>query len=187
MCSENAENLKTRKLSVYRTISGPQKGPVARGPRQKTSKIFKKCQKDFRYFSTFSAQAKKRQKSSKVSKIFSTLFDIFRAAPVFRPLLGGSEAIPNKNGSHAVKVGVRMAQKSGFVCHILCVNPFLLQKGNGYCVRHTTPHFMAYFSVIFFCCYGGVGVFKIVFELCDLHSVPKAAAIFLQFFYNTGS
>ena len=37
------------------------------------------------------AQGKKRQKSSKSVKIFSTLVDNFRAAPVFRPLLGASD------------------------------------------------------------------------------------------------
>ena len=67
------------------------KGASGKGPRQKTSKIVKKCQKVFRHFSTFFAQGKKRQNRQKVSKIFSTLFDIFRAAPIFRPLLGASE------------------------------------------------------------------------------------------------
>ena len=67
-------------------ISGPQKGPVEKGPRQKTSKIAKKCQDKFRHFWTIFAQGKKRRKAS---KIFATLFDKFRAAPIFRPLLGG--------------------------------------------------------------------------------------------------
>ena len=51
-----------------------------KGPRQKTSKIVEKCQKVFRHFSTIFAQGKKRQESSKSVKIFSTLFDHFRAA-----------------------------------------------------------------------------------------------------------
>ena len=37
------------------------------------------------------ATSKNVKNRQKVSKIFSTLFDNFRAAPVFRPLLGGSE------------------------------------------------------------------------------------------------
>ena len=52
------------------------KGAGGKGPRQKTSKIVKKCQRYFRHFSTFFAQGKKRQKSPKsFSKSFSTLFD----------------------------------------------------------------------------------------------------------------
>ena len=50
----------------------------------------KKRQKYFRHFSTFFAQAKNVKNRQKVSKIFSTFFDNFRAAPVFRPVLGGS-------------------------------------------------------------------------------------------------
>ena len=42
---------------------------------QKTSKIFKKCQKVFRHFSTICAQGKECQKSSKSVKNF---FDTFR-------------------------------------------------------------------------------------------------------------
>ena len=67
------------------------KGAGGKGPRQKTSKIVKECQKYFRHFSTFFAQGKNVKNRQKVAKIFSTLFDNFRAAPVFRPLLGGSE------------------------------------------------------------------------------------------------
>ena len=51
------------------------KGAGGKGPRQKTSKIVKKCQKYFRHFSTIFAQGKKRQKSSKSVKKF---FDTFR-------------------------------------------------------------------------------------------------------------
>ena len=50
-------------------ISGPQKRPAERG------------------------HVKNRQR---VSKTFSTLFDNFRAAPVFRPLLGGSDEKRNE-------------------------------------------------------------------------------------------
>ena len=50
------------------------KGASEKGPRQKTSKIVKKCQKYFRHFSTFFAQVKNRQKSSKSVK---NMFDIF--------------------------------------------------------------------------------------------------------------
>ena len=61
------------------------KGAGGKGPRQKTSKIVNKCQKVFRHFSTIFAQGKKRQKSSKSVKKFSTLFDNFRAAPFSGP------------------------------------------------------------------------------------------------------
>ena len=50
-------------------------GASGKGPRQKTSKIVKKCQKYFRHFSTFFARGKKRQKSSKSVK---NIFDTFR-------------------------------------------------------------------------------------------------------------
>ena len=53
-----------------------------------TSKIVKKCQKYFRHFSRRAKNVKNRQK---VSKSFSTLFDNFRAAPFFRPLLQSAE------------------------------------------------------------------------------------------------
>ena len=60
-----------------------------RGQRKEaTSKIVKKYQKYFWRFSTFFAQGHKRQKSSKSVK---NIFDNFRAAPVFRLLLGGSD------------------------------------------------------------------------------------------------
>ena len=64
------------------------KGASGKGPCQKTSKATKKCQKYFRQFSRRATTVKNCQK---VSKVFSTLFDNFLAAPVFRPLLGGSE------------------------------------------------------------------------------------------------
>ena len=51
------------------------KGAGGKGPRQKTSKIVKKCQKVSRHFSTIFAQGKKRQKPSKSVKKF---FDTFR-------------------------------------------------------------------------------------------------------------
>ena len=72
-------------------VSGPQKGPSERGhvkKRQKSSKSDKNIFETFRHFSRRAKNVKNRQK---VSKYFSTLFDNFRAAPVFRPLLGGSE------------------------------------------------------------------------------------------------
>ena len=72
-------------------ISGPQKGPAERGHVKKRQKSSKKCRKYFRHFSTFFAQGKKNKNRQKVSKLFSTLFDNLRAAPVFRPLLGRSE------------------------------------------------------------------------------------------------
>ena len=51
------------------------KGAGGKGPRQKTSKIVKKCQKVFRQFSRRAKNIKNRQKAS---KRFSTLFDNFR-------------------------------------------------------------------------------------------------------------
>ena len=68
-------------------------GASGKGPRQKNQNR-QKVSNYFRHFSTFFAQGKKVKNRQKVSKIFSTLFDNFRAAPVFRPLLGG----PNLGG-----------------------------------------------------------------------------------------
>ena len=63
-----------------------------KGATSKTSKIVKKCQKYFRHFSTFFAQGKKRQKSSKsVKKFFDTFRQFSRRAPFFRPLLQFAE------------------------------------------------------------------------------------------------
>ena len=72
----------------YTLIQRIAKGAGGKGPRQKNVKNRQKVSKNFQYFSTIFAQGKKRQK---VSKTFSTLFDNFRAAPFFRPLLGGSD------------------------------------------------------------------------------------------------
>ena len=87
-CPQYRRSCRNSRTSVFQRIA---KGAGGKGPRQKTSKIVKKCQKVFRHFSTIFAQGKKRQKTSKVSKSFSTLFDNFRAAPVFRPLLQSTE------------------------------------------------------------------------------------------------
>ena len=67
------------------------KAASGKGPRQKTPKIGKKCQTCFETFRHFSRRAKNVNNRQEVSKIFSTIFDNFRAAPVFRHLLGGSE------------------------------------------------------------------------------------------------
>ena len=56
-----------------------KKGASGKGPYPKTSKIVKECQGVSRHFSTLLTQGKHA----------STLFDNFRVAPVFRPLLGG--------------------------------------------------------------------------------------------------
>ena len=72
-------------LCLFQQIA---KGAGGKGPRQKASKIVKKCQKVFRHFSTIFAQGKKRQKSSKsVKKFFDTFRRFSRRAPFFRPLL----------------------------------------------------------------------------------------------------
>ena len=58
------------------------------GATPESSKSVKKCFDTFRQFSRRAKNVKNRQKAS---KSFSTLFDNFRAAPFFRPLLGGSD------------------------------------------------------------------------------------------------
>ena len=65
------------------------KGAGGKGPRQKTSKSVKKFFDTFRQFSRRAKNVKNRRK---VSKSFSTLFDNFRAAPFFRPLLRSADA-----------------------------------------------------------------------------------------------
>ena len=75
----------------FRLLSGPQKGPAERGhvkKRQKSSKSVKNILVASRHFSR---RAKNVKKLSKSVKIFSTFFDNSRAAPVCRPLLGGSD------------------------------------------------------------------------------------------------
>ena len=79
------------KFASNTMFSGPQKGPAERGhvkKRQKSSKSVKNIFVTFRHFSRRTKNVKNRQK---VSKVFSTLFDYFRAAPVFWPFLGGSD------------------------------------------------------------------------------------------------
>ena len=66
------------------------KGAGGKGPRQKTSKSVKKFFETFRQFLR-SAKKKNVENRQKASKGFSTLFDNFRAAPFYRPLLGGCE------------------------------------------------------------------------------------------------
>ena len=61
--------------------------------RHKSSESVKNIFDTFRHFSRRAKNVKNRQK---VSKIFSTLFDNFRAAPFFRPLLGGSDWVHTK-------------------------------------------------------------------------------------------
>ena len=68
------------------------KGAGGKGPRQKRQKSSKSVKKCFETFRQFSRRAKSVKNRQKVSKIFSTLFDNFHAAPVFRPLLGGSDS-----------------------------------------------------------------------------------------------
>ena len=71
-------------IRVQRTA----KGASGKGSLQKTSKNRQKVSKIFStLFDIFSRRAKNNVKNrQKVSKIFSTFFDNFRAAPVFRPL-----------------------------------------------------------------------------------------------------
>ena len=71
-------------------LSGLQKGPAERGHVKNRQKVSKSFFDTFRQFSRRAKNVKNRQKMSKSS---STLFDNFRAAPFFRPLLGGSEVL----------------------------------------------------------------------------------------------
>ena len=76
-----------------------------RGQRKRaTSKIVKKCQKYFRHFSTFFAQGKKRQKSSKSDQKHFRHFSR-RGASFPAPLSGGSDsgkvASPSRTGGVA--------------------------------------------------------------------------------------
>ena len=81
-----------RRLKLQLSSQRIAKRAGGTGPRQKTSKIVKKCQKVFRHFSTIFAQGKKRQKSPKSVKNIFDIFRLFsRRAPFFRPFLGGSE------------------------------------------------------------------------------------------------
>ena len=77
--------------TVAAILSGLQKGPAERGHVKKRQKSSKSVKKFFDTFRQFSRRAKNVKNRQKVSKSFSTLFDNFRAAPFFRPLLGGSE------------------------------------------------------------------------------------------------
>ena len=69
------------------------KGASGKGPRPKTSKKTKSVKNIFDTIQHFWRRAKNVKNRQKVSKIFSTLFDNFRAAPVFRPLSGGSDIL----------------------------------------------------------------------------------------------
>ena len=76
--------------------SGSVSGLQKRGQRKgATSKNIKNRQKVSKIFSTlfdiFHAGQKKSKIVKKCQKYFLTCFDNFRAAPVFRPLLGASE------------------------------------------------------------------------------------------------
>ena len=66
---------------------GRRKGATSKNVknRQKVSKSFSTL------FDNFCAGQKNVKNRQKASKSFSTLFDNFRAAPFYRPLLGGSE------------------------------------------------------------------------------------------------
>ena len=76
------------------------KGAGGKGPRQKTSKIVKKCQKVFRNFSTIFAQGKKKLKNrQKASKTFPTIFARHHAILLRSPwCLRGKKARPQKTG-----------------------------------------------------------------------------------------
>ena len=88
-CASNLQSQPIRITAI--SVDLIQRTAKGAGGKGATSKIVKKCQKYFRHFSTLfdSFRAgQTRQNSSKSVKIF---FDNFRAAPVFRPLLWGSD------------------------------------------------------------------------------------------------
>ena len=104
---EASKSVSTKTLSSQALLSADCKRGRRKGATSKKVKNRQKCQKVFRHFSTIFAQGKKRQNSSqKASKSFSTLFDNFRGAPFFRPLLGGSDITAIK------EVWLNMNQKS---------------------------------------------------------------------------
>ena len=72
----------------FRSCSVDRKRGQWKGATSKKPKIVKNI---FDIFRQFSRRAKSVKNDLKVSKVFSTLFDSFQTAPVFRPLLGGSE------------------------------------------------------------------------------------------------
>ena len=72
------------------------KGAGGKGPRQKMSKIVKKCQKVFRHFSTIFAQGKKHQKSSKSVKKFSDTFRQFSRGTILPAPFGGALTLDNR-------------------------------------------------------------------------------------------
>ena len=101
----------SQRAGVRRTlISGLQKGPAERGhvkKRQKSSQSVKNFFDTFRQSSRRAQNVKNRQK---VSRICSTLFDNFRAAPVFRPLLGGSDV--RECDEKSLAIAIRVATSS---------------------------------------------------------------------------
>ena len=99
------------------------KGASGKGPRQKTSKIVKKCQKYFRHFSTIFARGKKTQKSSKsVKNIFDTFRQISRGTSFPAPFGGlwfkysksGTEKT-GRPGDHTMKF-----KGGSTVLHLVC-------------------------------------------------------------------
>ena len=103
--------------------------------------------------------------------------------PIFNKLK--TTPTPNKNGSYSIKLG-------GFVCHKSrssyaikvgsCTTfsvkvPFKDFKG---VLRHTTPHFMAYFGVIFFANMEGWGWSELFSNIAaKQREDPHVSAIFL--------
>ena len=67
------------------------KGAGGKGHVKKRQKSSKSVKKFFDTFRQFSRRAKIVKNRQKVSKSFPTLFDNFYAAPLCRPLLGGSD------------------------------------------------------------------------------------------------
>ena len=87
LLSQKKTSASESRPQIGRLISGPQKGPEERGHVKNRPKV-STC---FRNFLTFFAQGKNAKNRQKVSKMFSTLFDNIRAAPVSGPFWGGSD------------------------------------------------------------------------------------------------
>ena len=66
------------------------KGAGGKGPRQKTSKIVKKCQKVFQHFSTFKTFFAQGKKTSKTVKKCQKVFRRFSRGTIFSGPFGGA-------------------------------------------------------------------------------------------------
>ena len=91
-------NLVSRRLLNYQGIA---KGVGGKGPRQKTSKLVKNCQKVFRHFSRRAKNVKNRQKN--VKKFFDTFRQFSRGT--FLPARGALKLVRNENSAQRGSFG----------------------------------------------------------------------------------